>query len=477
MVTYSKTKILLIGHGLGEGGGDRYIFEQAYLLLKCGYHVECIAFIGGELASLYEQHNISYTIYPISELNISKIHDLVKNFDFIIANTMYTIFFAFEAQKYKPTMLILHESIGYMKNLILRTSYTLEELRQIRHLYCVSKYQADTLTELGLKNIRILNNFVGDRFIAPCKKNDQKVKFLTVANWNMVKGYDLALDAFSSLSSNEKEQIEWHIVGKMDIGKENMDFRLQAEMEQWIVFHGAITDREYLYNFYCESDVYLHLSREDSSPLAVIDAAMMNIPMIVSKDTGSNYLAQNGAGWIVDEYDCKNSSAAIRSALNKKDQLKDMGRKARINYLTNATPEIYSKLLVKEIQRVEEADTNEAISNNIYTKQQVVRKPHSSIQIALYGYNMYAQIEGFYHKKYDLYELIGIYDKNYKKYKNKQLEIKDPEALNSECYNFICICCSSPSTILLIQEYLISMGISKMKIHVGINSIPEFANN
>ena len=171
-----------------------------------------------------------------------------------------------------------------------------------------------------------------------------------------------------------------------------MSFCDEAKTKHWIIFHGPIADKKCLYRLYQECDVYLHMSKEDSSPLAVADAAMMQLPLIVSKDTGASYLAENNAGWIVDEFDRRSSAAAIRESLNRK-KLVDMGKAARANYLTAATPTIYIHTLMKEIANILSTEKNQIICENTemqaYSVLGTVPKP----RIALYGYNMSAQVD------------------------------------------------------------------------------------
>ena len=468
----SNTRVLLVGHGADLVGADRYIFEQAELLVKYGYYVECIVFENGPLKKAYLEQRIPFFIYPISQLNKQKIFNLVETYDIVIANTMYAIFFAFEAQKYKPTMLILHDCPSYMDKMLNRTSLTWEEVKQIRHLYGVSEYHADMLKQMGIKDVQVLNNFVKDTYLSNQSKSERsKIRFLTVANWNQVKGYDLALQGFMGLTEEEKGQIKWQIVGKMESEQNCIKFQEVAKKKPWITFYGVIDNKRKLKDLYIESDLYLHMSREDSCPLAVVDAAMLQKPMIVSKDTGAKYLADDGGGWVVDEYDCVNITKAIREAITQKNELVEMGKRARKNYLKNATPEVYVRELIKEINRVMELDKTVLEARDTIRKLDYMRKVYPHLRIALYGYNMYAQIEYFYVKKSGAYELVGIFDRAYESYQKQGIEIKNPDELRKENFDYVCICCVYDSTIQAIKQFLSGIGIPKEKISIGINSV------
>ncbi len=466
-----NTRILIVGHGAGLVGGDRYMFDQAILLSKNQYHVECIAFETGQLENLYKQNEIPFSVHTIASMDNKKIRSLIEDFDVVIANTIYTIFFAYIAQKYKPTMLILHDCLSYMNNIINRVPLTYKELKRIRYVYGVSEYHANILKRIGLKNVQVLNNFVTDEYNPSCSnENNIKVKFLTVANWNIVKGYDLALKALKNLSQKEKEQIEWHIVGKMEEEDKCKKFRDEIAKEKWIVTHGVIEDKKKLHDLYIRSDVYLHMSREDACPLAVVDAAMLQKPLIVSKDTGANYLTKKGAGWIVDEYDCRSILIAIREAIKYKNKLVDMGKVARKNYLENATSEVYIQSLVQSFNHIIQKDIVDKVKkyNGIFND-----KNSSNLKIALYGYNIYTQIEQFYINKYRNYELIGIYDRAYEKFQNQGINIKNPSDLNNKDIDYVCIYCVYESNIQSIMHYLIEREIPKEKIKIGTKFVVE----
>ena len=467
-------RFLIVGPELQEfGGADRYMFDQANLLSKNGFEVKCIAFSGGSLENAYKKQGISYLIQPISQIDPRKIHDLVLDYDFVIANTMYTIFFAYEAQKYKPTMLIIHDPLSYMEYIFSRTLFSWQELKKIRHKFGVSRVHVDVLKEIGLESTEVLNNFIPDIYLKSqkCPKDSLKIKFLTVANWHHVKGYDLALNAFRRLSNEEKELIEWHIVGHMSTETECIKFQQDIDAETWIHLHGSIMDKKHLYKLYEKSDIYIHMSREEPCSLAVIDAAMMQKPLIVSKDVGAKYLADNGAGWIVNEYDNTNIVNAIREALNQKEVLNNMGMIARKNYLASATPEAYYQPLIQNCSSIWEADS--ILLKNQHYLQHRIKREKKELRIALYGYNLFTQIEYFYYRVYHPYKLDGIYDQAYEQYAEQIPNIKNPAELKSENFDFICICCIFESTINEIKNTLIKKGIPAEKICVGVKAAFE----
>lgn len=481
MKEVTKRKILIVGHGAALGGGEQYMLDQATLLSDQGHDVSCIAFEGGALEDVYRERKIALSIQPVFCMDSQKIFKLVSDYDFVIANTMYAVFFAYQAQKYKPTMLILHDCNSFIQNLFLRAPRARQEMGEIRHLFGVSKYHVGRLHEIGQMNAKILNNFVPDTFEIFPKKSFDKVKFLTVANWSTVKGYDLALKAFNHLTEEEKMKLEWHIAGRMENEQACRKFCREVRKESWIYFYETINEKKILYDLYRECEVYLQMSREDSCPLSVMDAAMMQMPLVLSKDTGSNYLAEKGGGWIIDEYDSAKIAETIRYILNHRDILKDIGKRARENYLSNATPDRYIRSLQTEIEEIIEEEKSFFENEDVKSCKGLSEDSGGTLKaencdrprIAFYGYNKYAQIECFYHKRNPVYKLTGIYDMSYEKFRKDGITVKNPEDICTEEFDYISIFCVYESTINDIKKFLLEKGVSEDKIHIGVEQILE----
>ena len=147
-----------------------------------------------------------------------------------------------------------------------------------------------------------------------------------------------------------------------------------------------------------------------------------------------------------------------------------MGKVARKNYLENATSEVYIQSLVQSFNHIIQKDIVDKVKkyNGIFND-----KNSSNLKIALYGYNIYTQIEQFYINKYRNYELIGIYDRAYEKFQNQGINIKNPSDLNNKDIDYVCIYCVYESNIQSIMHYLIEREIPKEKIKIGTKFVVE----
>lgn len=104
------------------------------------------------------------------------------------------------------------------------------------------------------------------------------------------------------------------------------------------------------------------------------------------------------------------------------------------------------------------------------------KEGENKTKIAFYGYNMYAQIEYFYYKRNPSYELVGIYDIAYEKFKEQDAAIKNPEELKAESFDYICIFCIYESVVEDVKKFLSEKGIPKDKICVGMRQICKIEN-
>ncbi len=142
---------------------------------------------------------------------------------------------------------------------------------------------------------------------------------------NYYKGLDLLLTAFADYKSNGGKGELWLIGDGPDRQKlEQMVIAL--DLSAYVTFHGARYGQEKL-NFIANLDVFVHPSHSEGSPTAVLEAAALSIPLLVT--TGTN------VGPLVEKYQCgihihSNKSKSIATALKtfgelyQTDSLKEM---------------------------------------------------------------------------------------------------------------------------------------------------------
>jgi len=128
------------------------------------------------------------------------------------------------------------------------------------------------------------------------------------------KGLDLMLDGFASYLKKANNAVLW-LIGD---GKDRKTLEAQCRnlgISDKVVFHGAQfgDDKFKLLN---QLDYFLHTSRYEGLPTAVLEAAALEIPCIVSPATNMcRYISDYNAGISIDD----NSVSKITQAFEKAD--------------------------------------------------------------------------------------------------------------------------------------------------------------
>ncbi len=108
------------------------------------------------------------------------------------------------------------------------------------------------------------------------------------------KGLDLLIESFAAYVNNQGNGILWLIGDSTE--RKNLEQKVIAHnISNRVVFYGAKYGDEKL-NLIANMDVFVHPSRSEGSPTAVLEAAALARPLLVS--TGTN------VGELVDKYNC-----------------------------------------------------------------------------------------------------------------------------------------------------------------------------
>lgn len=318
-------KILFITPFFGRSGSEMLLFYilknmdmnkyQPYLfsrndgVLLEELPKEVKAFIG------YKKHkNFLYRIFrlllyavnvnPI-EHQLRAIHKSVKP-DFWYINTIAN------RDAYNLAKKLNVKVISHVHELPL--SYNLVKANTIKNiidhsLLCIgcSKVVCEKLEDMGHKNVRLLYGFVDKSLIKVLQNRDQLRASLKLSEndfvWvisgatNMIKGIDFLIPLMKKLKQNHK--IVW--IG----GKDNGGTSYYAEesvkntYSDRVLFVGKKSD-DY-YDYLNIGDAYLSLSREDSYPLVLLEAAHLGMPIVGFNSGGLKEFVTNKIGYVVDQ--------------------------------------------------------------------------------------------------------------------------------------------------------------------------------
>lgn len=307
--TGSEMLLFYILKNLDKNLYQPYLFARNDGVLLKELPDDVKAFIG------YKKHkNFLYRIFrlllyavkvnPI-EYQLKAIHKKVKP-DFWYINTIAN------RDAYNIAKKLNVKIISHVHELPL--SYNLVKAKTIKNviqdsLLCIgcSKVVCEKLEDMGHRNVHLLYGFVDKSLIKTTRTKEQmrsELKFqdgdfvwVISGATNMIKGIDFLIPLMKKLKKNHK--ILW--IGSKDEG--GTSYYTHAAVENKyadrVLFVGKKSD-DY-YNYLNAGDAYLSLSREDSYPLVILEAAHLGKPIVGLNSGGIKEFVNEKVGYVVDQ--------------------------------------------------------------------------------------------------------------------------------------------------------------------------------
>jgi glycosyltransferase involved in cell wall biosynthesis len=189
----------------------------------------------------------------------------------------------------------------------------------------------------------------------PILKDKKVVLFLGRINWK--KGLDILVQAYSILAK-EKDNVHLMIVGNDEGGYIRKVKRWVREygIEQRVTFTGILTGKEKL-EAYAGSDIFVLPSYSENLGIAVLEAMICGLPVIISNQVGIHKEVSGAEAGIVIETNTKQLAEAIKNLLDNPHICKKMGengkrlvdRTFRLDRVTDEMVELYEDILRKEL--------------------------------------------------------------------------------------------------------------------------------
>lgn len=195
------------------------------------------------------------------------------------------------------------------------------------------------------KSYRNLNNFELIRNpvnIFPKPSNipvNERGFILAVGRLNTIKGFDLLIDAYSKIKSNNFDLI---IVGD---GKEYENLRTQIEklgLSDVIKLAGS---KDNLQDYYHQATLFVLPSRNEGYPNALIEAMSFGCPSVaVDCEFGPSEIIENGVnGILVEQYNVNALVSAIDHLLINKSLREKLANNAQLIKETNSLKNISTR--------------------------------------------------------------------------------------------------------------------------------------
>lgn len=158
------------------------------------------------------------------------------------------------------------------------------------------------------------------------------------------KGHHMVLKALQLLDNSIKTRITVHIAGPVINHSLARELKKQGDV---IEFHGALPHHRLMQMLGC-SDALLCPSLDDPMPIVCTEAFQLCKPVIVSDHTGTAAFIRNGEnGFLVKGGDAHSLADGIKTLIDSKHRLPEIGRLSHSIYTDFFSPEVFRKNIVK----------------------------------------------------------------------------------------------------------------------------------
>ncbi|WP_294405844.1 glycosyltransferase [uncultured Clostridium sp.] len=336
---FNQRIILLVSHNLSLTGAPRAIINMAKEIRKNGDIPVIAAFTPGPMEE--EIKNEGILLVYINRMDVEKefkgekLFSFFNIFDYIVFNTIVTLELAEKIAHTNPTKIAwIHEAEYEFAKAEERKQNLYRGFEAIDYIYSVGNY-SKKYTDRYLKNRKsdillysikdMLNNKENE-----IKEKREKLIFAMVGALSERKGHLVLIEAINYLPIDILNSIEFWIIGPQ--GEKKVAEKVQDVQTDYFKYFGPMP-YEKLMKTMEEIDVILCPSLDDPMPMVVTEAMMQKKVVLVTENTGTASLIDNGInGFVVKTNNPKALADKIKEIYINKSELNNIGEKGRNIY-------------------------------------------------------------------------------------------------------------------------------------------------
>ena len=327
------------------GGINKVVHHLSTSQLLLGYEVEVWG-ITETPRQIHHQHTYKLTLFPKMKNRFTVNKELVKSLDSVSNDTVFHLHSSFRPEIYAVSRHLKKRNLEWV--LTPHGGYTLISLKKNYWFKKVYRY---------LFEDRIIN---GAFAIQSLGERVETVQFSDKVGV-VPNGYELS-DTYKKYYS-KSGALDLCFCGRLDIYYKGLDLLFEAlvllrerKVDVTLNLIGGGADREFLQNMATEnnldhtvtfsgikigeekdhliqqSDIFILTSRSEGLPTAVLEAASMALPLIITLPTNMGECVENAsAGYVIPEMTAESISKAIQVAASQKKLgiLEQKGKVAR----------------------------------------------------------------------------------------------------------------------------------------------------
>ncbi|KPJ66596.1 MAG: hypothetical protein AMJ43_07720 [Coxiella sp. DG_40] len=295
-----------------------------------------------------------YNPWLISQGWITRIQTELGTPDLVNFHSVYTSFHVALARRCRrlgwPYIITPHGGMTYLAQNVKRTKksfanflYFRAYVRHATAIHALCPREAEEIQSLfDVKKIIIAPNGVDDYLLEAAKKlspadlgdfgHEGDLVLGFVGRIDIYhKGLDMLLKAMAILKSQFNGlRCKLFVIGPFYTKRDKQSFHSALEslgLRNNVKILGPKYDEEKL-RYFLACDVFVHTSRFEGMPMAVIEAMALGRPCLVTPGTNTADVVHQGGGWVC-EGNPKSIAEAIKSIYEKRDFLEALGQQSR----------------------------------------------------------------------------------------------------------------------------------------------------
>lgn len=354
----------MISHNLSLTGAPRALLNMAIELKKSGDIPVIGAFTGGPMEAEIQDLGIPLMFINPMDMNrqfkSEKLVSFFNVFDYIVFNTVVTLELAQKIVHTNPTKISwIHESEFEFEKASKRLNLK-NAFEAIDYVYSVGQYskmytdqylidrESDILLysiEDKMKNISNMGTVSENDDIRNKYPKNGKLIFAMIGALSTRKGHTVLIDAINYLPQEILTDLEFWIIGP--VGERNVEKLVVEAQKDCYKYLGAMNYEELL-SLMESVDVVICPSLDDPMPMVATEAMMSQRTVLVTNNTGTAALIDDGInGYVVESGNPEMLADKIYEIYCKRNNLPEIGQRGRLIYERSFTPKYFSQQVKK----------------------------------------------------------------------------------------------------------------------------------
>ena len=352
----SAGDLLFVSHDLSLSGAPMMLLHAATESQCQGFFITLMSPEDGPLREKFEALGIPVIIDPLVKRGHESFEKFARNFDCVIANTIFSAPIVHAARRANvPVLWWLHETMvgeHYLReDPKLRSALPLADL-----VFAPSERAAMVYRPFRDRAIECLRNAVPDLGIqgdVADERLDRPLEFLLLGTIEPRKGQDVLLKALSTLPVELQTAAQFGVVGRVNDPEFGAKVKsLGADLKN-LSIAGGVSQPDALARIR-QADVLVCPSRDEAMPtVTMLEAMSMGKAIICSLVGGADEFLVDGENALLVRPESPSAlAAAISRLIEDRRLVSELGRKARATYEERFTMERFGaefRDLIKQV--------------------------------------------------------------------------------------------------------------------------------